>query len=99
MAGDDRRPVSETLVVQEHFAVADVVPMPEAVGGHGGGDAQLLREVFAGAGDDPLARAASWRDGVRSVAVGLAGNRSLQTGQAVRVAELGLGAAADAFGR
>lgn len=99
VAGDDRRPVSETLVVQEHFAVADVVPIPEAVGGHGGGDAQLLREVFAGAGDDPLARAASWRDGVRSVAVGLAGNRSLQTGQAVRVAELGLGAAADAFGR
>ena len=41
--------------------------------------------------------AASWRDGVRSMAVGLAGNRSLATGAAVDVADLDLGAATSAL--
>ena len=59
------------------------MPIPDGEGGHGGGDAQLLSDVFDGADSDPLGRRASWLDGVRSVAVGLAGNRSLETGQAV----------------
>src|SRR5690606_33159916 len=59
--GDEVRPVGERLVVQEHFARACEVSIPEGEGGHGGGDAQLLREVFVGVGDDPLGRAASWR--------------------------------------
>ena len=58
----------------------------------------LLRDVFRGASDDPLGHAASWRDGVRSVVVGLAGNRSLDTGAAVRVADLDLGVAAASLG-
>ena len=53
-------------------------------GGHGGGDALLLADVFEGPGDDPLGRPADWRDGVRSIAVGIAGNRSLETGLPVR---------------
>jgi hypothetical protein len=54
----------------------------------------MLRDVFVGAGEDPLGHAASWRDGVRSVVVGLAGNRSLETGNAVPVDRLDLGSAA-----
>jgi len=88
------RPTSETLTLQRHFEAAVEVPIPEGVGGHGGGDAVLLRDVFRGASDDPLGHAASWRDGVRSVVVGLAGNLSLETGAAVRVADLDLGSAA-----
>jgi predicted dehydrogenase len=88
------RPTSETLTLQRHFESAVEVAIPEAVGGHGGGDAVLLRDVFRGASNDPLGHAASWRDGVRSVVVGLAGNRSLETGDAVRVADLELGSAA-----
>jgi len=91
------RPTSETLTVQQHFAAAEEVPIPAAVGGHGGGDAVLLRDVFRGVADDPLGHAASWRDGVRSVVVGLAGNRSLDSGDAVRIADLDLGAAATAW--
>ncbi|PJE95881.1 dehydrogenase [Streptomyces carminius] len=101
---DAERPVGERLVVQRHFEPAREVPIPKAGGGHGGGDDVLLCDVFAGAEGgspgspgspgDPLGRAASWRDGVRSVAVGLAANRSLTTGQAVRVAGLDLGDAA-----
>jgi predicted dehydrogenase len=85
------RPVGERLVVQKHFELAREVPVPEGEGGHGGGDARLLRDVFLGVGDDPLGHAADWHDGVRAVSVGLAGNRSLETGQAVTIEELGLG--------
>jgi predicted dehydrogenase len=92
------RGVGERLVVQRHFAPAEEVPIPVGAGGHGGGDRILLSDVFRGPGDDALGRVAGWPDGVRAVAVGLAGNRSLETGQAVRVAELDLGAGARAVG-
>jgi predicted dehydrogenase len=93
------RPVSERLLVQRHFEPAHEVDIPVGEGGHGGGDALLLRDVFAGPVPDPLHRTASWRDGVRSVVVGIAGNRSLETGQAVRVEELDLGPAVAALAR
>ncbi|WP_307859059.1 Gfo/Idh/MocA family protein [Herbiconiux sp. SYSU D00978] len=89
------RPVSEKLVVQRHFEPAREVEIPAGTGGHGGGDAQLLRDVFVGGGEDELARAASWTDGVRSISVGLAGNRSLEEGRPIRTDELGLGPAAE----
>ena len=47
-------------------------------------------DVFGGRAR-PAGPPASWLDGVRSVSVGLAGNLSLETGQAVPVRELGLG--------
>jgi predicted dehydrogenase len=95
---DTTRPVSERLVVQRHFAAAAEVAIPAGEGGHGGGDEILLRDVFRGPADDGLGRVASWPDGVRAVAVGLAGNRSLETGQAVRIADLDLGAGVRAVG-
>ena len=97
VADDSERPVGERLVVQKHFRPAVEVPIPEGVGGHGGGDAVLLRDVFIGAQPDPLGRTADWSDGVRSMVVGLAGNRSLETGQAVRIADLELGSAGSAL--
>lgn len=99
VARDSGRPVGERLVVQRHFESAREVAIPEAVGGHGGGDLQLLADVFRGTEDDPLRRSASWFDGVCSVAVGLAGNRSLETGRAIPVGELDLGRAARALVR
>ncbi|MCL1871857.1 MAG: Gfo/Idh/MocA family oxidoreductase [Promicromonosporaceae bacterium] len=88
------RPESEHLVVQKHWEPAREVPIPAGIGGHGGGDAILLMDVFRRdlrVGDDPLGRAAGYRDGVAAVAVGIAANESLRTGQAVRVADLDLG--------
>ncbi|MGL3149530.1 Gfo/Idh/MocA family protein [Microbacterium sp. A82] len=90
---DSARPVSERLVVQRHFETAREVPIAEAEGGHGGGDAMLLRDVFLGAQPDPLGRTADWTDGVRSMVVGLAGNRSLADERAVRISDLELGSA------
>ncbi|WP_091229996.1 Gfo/Idh/MocA family protein [Microbacterium sp. 3J1] len=86
----DVRPEGERLIVQRHWEAAFEVSIDGGDGGHGGGDALLLSDVFAGPGDDPLARPADWTDGIRSIAVGIAGNRSLETGLPVNVADLGI---------
>jgi predicted dehydrogenase len=56
--------------------------------GHGGGDARLLESLFGSPGEDPLGRSADHHDGARSLLVGLAANRSFETGQAIAVSTL-----------
>jgi predicted dehydrogenase len=56
--------------------------------GHGGGDARLLESLFGSPAEDPLGRSADHHDGARSLLVGLAANRSFETGQAVDVTTL-----------
>lgn len=85
------RPQHERLVLQRHWQRAEVIDIINDEGAHGGGDIRLLRDVFRGVGDDPLGRPAGYLDGIRSVAVGIAGNASLASGAAVVVADLGLG--------
>ncbi|ROR97012.1 oxidoreductase family protein [Salana multivorans] len=88
------RPNGERLLVQRHWHAPREVPIPAGIGGHGGGDAILLKDVFRRdlrLSDDQLGRAAGYRDGLRAVAVGIAGNASLATGQAVRIDDLDLG--------
>jgi hypothetical protein len=60
----------------------------ESDSGHGGGDVRLLRDVLIGDQEDPLGRAADHRSGADSIMVGIAANRSLATGRAVRIREL-----------
>src|SRR3546814_12639089 len=71
-AAGSLRPQGERLLLQRHWEDAVEVPIESGAGGHGGGDALLLSDVFVGPGNDPPARPAVWRDGVRSIAVGLA---------------------------
>lgn len=80
----------ERLTVQRHFSGVEEVEIPEGTGGHGGGDALLLSDVFNGPGDDPLGRPSDWMDGLRAIAVGICGNESIATGHAVTPTELGL---------
>ena len=58
-------------------------------GGHGGGDPVLLDDVFL---DNPpydeFHRAADFRDGVKSILVGIAGNKSIASGLPVQVDSL-----------
>lgn len=88
--GGERTP-GERLLLQRHWDVARRVEIPVGEGSHGGGDAMLLSDVFRGPGDDPLKRPASYLDGLRSVAVGIAGNQSMATGAPVRIDDLELG--------
>lgn len=81
----------QRLTLQRHWTAAEDFEIPEGGGAHGGGDALLLADVFRGPGDDPLHRPASWVDGVRAIAVGMAGNESLRTGGPVDVDDLDLG--------
>lgn len=81
------RPIGERLVLQRHWEDAQLVPIEGGEGGHGGGDERLLLDVFRGPQPDPLGRPAGWRDGIRAVSVGIAGNESLATGRAVAIAD------------
>jgi hypothetical protein len=84
------RPVGERLIVQRHWEPAYEVPIITGTGHHGGGDTLLLNAVFRPGGADPLRQQAGYPDGLRAVAVGLAANRSMVTGQAVNIRELGI---------
>jgi predicted dehydrogenase len=57
-------------------------------GGHGGGDARMLRDIFVGGEPDPLARAADHRGGAWSILTGIAANKSFASGLPVRVEDL-----------
>jgi len=81
----------ERLVVQRHWEAAYEVPIVNGEGGHGGGDELLLSDLFDGPGEDPLGRPSGYLDGLRSVSVGIAGNRSLESSLPVRIEDLDLG--------
>ena len=82
------RRLGTDLVVQRHWEPARRVDVGDAGLPHGGGDDLLLDDLFRGASDDPLRRRADYRDGVRSVLVGVAANRSITEQQLVRLADL-----------
>jgi predicted dehydrogenase len=75
--------------VYPHFAPAYEIPVWEAVGGHGGGDDLLLRDVFfPDAAPDPWMRRADHRGGAWSILTGIAANLSLREGRSVTAEEL-----------
>ncbi len=77
------------LVLQTHWEKPRQIELPQVnAGGHGGGDALMLKDIFAPDGNDPLGRSASHIDGARSILTGIAANRSMATGQAVNIASL-----------
>jgi predicted dehydrogenase len=89
-AGNPRRS-GQRLLLQRHWEQAREIPIPEGGGAHGGGDAHLLDEVFRpDHAPDPLQRRAGYRDGLRSIAVGIAANQSLETGLPVRISTFDL---------
>ncbi|MBQ2048892.1 MAG: Gfo/Idh/MocA family oxidoreductase [Spirochaetales bacterium] len=58
-------------------------------GGHGGGDPVLLDDIFLeNPPYDEFHRAADFHDGVKSILVGIAGNKSIASGQMVNIDSL-----------
>jgi len=77
------------ILVHPHFAPQYPVAIPEAKGGHGGGDDPLLEDIFGtNPPADPLKRAAGVGDGAYSILTGIAANESIRTGKPIRVADL-----------
>ncbi len=83
------RPAGERITLQRIWEPAVQIPIPAGGRAHGGGDDLLLRDLFRGAADDNLGRAAGYQDGMRSVLLGIAANRSLAEGRPVQLAEFG----------
>ena len=80
---------SQRLTVFPHWEKPYHVPIPKAIGGHGGGDLLLLESLFGSRQTkDPLGRSASHLDGAKSILTGIAANESFATGRPVKVAEL-----------
>ncbi len=79
---------TERITLQRMWEKPEEVSWETGAGGHGGGDRRLLQDVFLGAGDDPLGRAAGPLDGAKSILVGIAANKSFGTGQPVRIDDL-----------
>ncbi|MFA5688206.1 MAG: Gfo/Idh/MocA family oxidoreductase [Kiritimatiellales bacterium] len=85
----ESRSNTQKITVFPHWEKPYTVEPPEAVGGHGGGDILLQRDIFAsGTEPDPLGRAAGHLDGARSILTGIAANRSFETGAPVNVDDL-----------
>jgi predicted dehydrogenase len=77
------------LSVQRLFGEREEIPLEFDREGHGGADRRMVDALYGPAGqDDPLGRRATHLDGVLSLLTGFAANRSLETGEAVRVADV-----------
>ncbi|AZK45791.1 Gfo/Idh/MocA family oxidoreductase [Paenibacillus lentus] len=76
------------IVVYPHFAEPYKVEVEQASGGHGGGDPVMLRDLFEKKQEDRFNRAASHIDGALSIMTGIAANRSIRTGQPVKIDDL-----------
>ena len=80
------------LVVYPMFGSPKEIDVPEGMGGHGGGDLLLQRQIFArDVGRDAWGRDAGHQQGAASALVGMAANRSFETGEVVSVSDLSPG--------
>jgi predicted dehydrogenase len=86
--GNDEEDVVTTRIIPLRGKPRTIKPrMGE--GGHGGGDAVMLADLFDPAAPaDPLLRAADERGGAASVLVGIAANQCFKTGGTVRIDSL-----------
>jgi len=65
------------------------LPIPHVTGGHGGSDALITRQLFVpGLPPDPYRRQADHIQGAASILMGIAANRSIETGQPVVLEDL-----------
>ncbi|AIQ38818.1 Gfo/Idh/MocA family oxidoreductase [Paenibacillus sp. FSL R7-0297] len=76
------------IMIYPHFKEPYRVEFESSAGGHGGGDPVLLRDIFDKKQEDRFNRAASHKDGAMSIMTGIAANRSIKTGQPVKVDDI-----------
>ena len=82
-----------TRIIPMRGSPRDIEPWTGA-GGHGGGDAVMLADIFdPNAPADPLKRAADERGGAASCLIGIAADTCFETGLPVKIADLVTGLA------
>lgn len=78
----------KNITLQNIFEKPQDIEIPEAVGGHGGGDVVMLDDIFGNPAEDRFNRAATHVDGAMSILTGIAANKSFRTGLPVDVEKL-----------
>ncbi len=86
--GEERKDMIPEILVQKMWQKPVKYTYEEGVGGHGGGDIKLLKNLFVGVESDPLGHAADFHDGAASILTGIGANISMRTGEPVKVQEL-----------
>ena len=77
------------IMVMENFGKPNLVKVPKAGGGHGGGDIRMQNMIFKNPNAaDPLKHSAGTRDGAMSVLLGVAARKSIEEKRPVMIAEL-----------
>ncbi|MBL8991812.1 MAG: Gfo/Idh/MocA family oxidoreductase [Spirochaetia bacterium] len=79
---------TQTIRLQKLWGRTQPITWTEGKGGHGGGDGIMLRDIFVGGRVDPLKTAANHVDGLKSILVGIAANKSIAEKRLVKVSEL-----------
>ncbi|KAH6869538.1 hypothetical protein B0T10DRAFT_541673 [Thelonectria olida] len=77
-----------SLVLKPLFQKPQNIDIDSGVGAHGGGDTVMLRDLLGEPVSDEFMRAASHIDGALSILTGIAANKSIATGEVVRVKDI-----------
>ncbi len=79
----------DEIRVTDNFGETNLIKVPIASGGHGGGDKLMLDHIFRDLdGPDPFEQRAGLRDGAMSVLLGIGARNSAKTGTPVRIGDL-----------
>jgi len=79
----------DEIRVTDNFGDTELIQVPHAGGGHGGGDTRLRDRIFKDpSAPDPYRHAAGVRDGAMSILIGIAARTSVKTGEPVKIASL-----------
>lgn len=80
---------STHIRVYPMFGEPATIEIPHPTGGHGGADPAMLEQILSpDPTPDPLRRNANHHDGAASILMGAAANRSIETGQLIKIDDL-----------
>jgi hypothetical protein len=85
---DEGAQIGKSIIVLPMFGEPYAVTADEGIGGHGGGDAVMLNDIFGNPQPDRFKRAAGVEQGAMSILTGIAANKSIAGGMPVKVADL-----------
>jgi len=77
-----------SLKIYPHFKTPYEIPVWQGTGGHSGGDIVLLEDMFGNPPSEKLKRAADYVQGAYSILVGIAANKSISSGEVIKVSNL-----------
>ena len=93
-AGGDRQNEgavkNKEIMVFPMFDAPYPVEVETATGGHGGGDAVMLEDIFGNPKEDKFKRAAGVKDGILSIMTGICANKAINSGMPQAVGFCGL---------